>query len=183
MQRLFSLSALLPRWGRSFSSASTDYAVALKKAAELDTENGLLPKEAGFTAGIPMGTFTRKARIYSPARTASQSGLARTIVYASSTPTWKIEFDTLSKWENPLMGWTSTADPLENVGRTSLAFYTKEEAQRFCDKHGWTWEVEDPNPRRQARQKRYAQYGDNYGTRRGGIPDLSTLKSNRPPAK
>lgn len=27
------------------------------------------------------------------------------------------------------MGWTSTADPLENVARTSLAFYTRQVGQ------------------------------------------------------
>ncbi len=29
------------------------------------------------------------------------------------------------------MGWTSTADPLENVARASLFFYTKEQAIEF----------------------------------------------------
>lgn len=29
------------------------------------------------------------------------------------------------------MGWTSTADPLENVARASLFFYTKEQAMDF----------------------------------------------------
>lgn len=35
------------------------------------------------------------------------------------------------RWENPLMGWTSTADTLENVGRASLFFYNKEQAIEF----------------------------------------------------
>lgn len=39
------------------------------------------------------------------------------------------------------MGWTSTADPLENVGRSSLLFHTKEEAVAFCRKHGWEAQV------------------------------------------
>ncbi len=87
------------------------------------------------------------------------------------------------------MGWTSTADTLENVGRAALNFYTKvprcllaltehasirarsqpgtincvqEEAVRFCVKHGWEYTVDEPNLRRTTRQKRYAQYGDNY---------------------
>jgi hypothetical protein len=29
------------------------------------------------------------------------------------------------RWINPLMGWTSTSDPLENVSRAALQFYTK----------------------------------------------------------
>jgi len=37
----------------------------------------------------------------------------------------------LPRWQNPLMGWTSTGDLLENVARANLAFYTKEEAINF----------------------------------------------------
>ncbi|KXZ44733.1 hypothetical protein GPECTOR_63g58 [Gonium pectorale] len=184
MQR-YVLSSLLPRLpfgAAGFATVATDYGVALKKSAELVTpsESTIQPKEGGYTTGVPMSTFTRQARIYCPARTASQSGLARTVDNASTTPVWKIEFETLSKWENPLMGWTSTADPLENVGRTALAFHTKEEAQRFCEKHGWGYTVDEPNIRRITRQKRYSQYGDNFSVKRNGVPDLSTLRSNRP---
>jgi len=45
-------------------------------------------------------------------------------------------------WENPLMGWTSTGDVLEGIrSENGLAFYTKEEAIKFCQKHGWDFEV------------------------------------------
>ena len=50
---------------------------------------------------------------------------------------WRIEFETESKWENPLMGWTSTADSLENVGRMTMAFDSKvrrRERERECVK-------------------------------------------------
>ena len=66
------------------------------------------------------------------------------------------------RWANPLMGWTSSSDTLENVGRSSLFFYTKEEAMRFCEKHGWSYQVDEPNQRRTARQKRYNAYSDNF---------------------
>lgn len=66
------------------------------------------------------------------------------------------------RWVNPLMGWTSSADPLENVARASLRFYTQDEAIAFCKKHGWEYEVETPNPRSSKRPKRFSQYGDNY---------------------
>ncbi|GIL65020.1 hypothetical protein Vafri_18869 [Volvox africanus] len=182
MQRI--VSALLPRvpiGSASFATVASDYGIAIKKSAELvsPAEASIQAKEAGFTAGIPMTTYSRKARIYCPARTPCQSGLGRTVDNASTTPVWKIEFETLTKWENPLMGWTSTADPLENVGRAALAFHTKEEAQRFCEKHGWSYTVDLPSIRRTVRQKRYASYGDNFGVKRNGVPDLSTLRSNR----
>jgi hypothetical protein len=44
-----------------------------------------------------------------------------------------------------MMGWTSTSDPLENVGRASLLFHTKEEAIMFCQKHGWEAQVGGPS--------------------------------------
>ena len=45
------------------------------------------------------------------------------------------------RWENPLIGWTSTADPLDNVGRATLCFHTQQDAEDFCRKHGWQYEV------------------------------------------
>ncbi len=38
-----------------------------------------------------------QARIYSPARTASQSGLARTLHNSAPAPAWKIAFETTGK--------------------------------------------------------------------------------------
>jgi NADH dehydrogenase (ubiquinone) Fe-S protein 4 len=135
-------------------------------------------KEIGMCAGVPLETFKRKARIYTSARTAGQQGMANTIYNNKGRP-WRIGFETQDKWINPLMGWTSTADPLENVARASLFFYTKEEAIAFCNKHGWEPVVEDPKPRRADRQKRFAGYGENFSVKRGGIPDLSNYPSNR----
>ena len=42
------------------------------------------------------------------------------------------------RWSNPLMGWTSTADPMSNV---QLTFSTPEQAIKFCKKRGWKYEV------------------------------------------
>ena len=42
----------------------------------------------------------RMVRIFVPARNAMQSG-------SYKTHTWRIEFDTKERWENPLMGWAS----------------------------------------------------------------------------
>ena len=44
---------------------------------------------------------TRLVRIYVPARNAMQSG-------TFGTRKWRIDFDTRERWENPLMGWSST---------------------------------------------------------------------------
>lgn len=61
------------------------------------------------------------------------------------------------------MGWTSTADPLENTFRSGkVQFYTKEQAIEFCEKHGWRYEVLGYNDRHKDRPKRFSTYGDNF---------------------
>jgi NADH dehydrogenase (ubiquinone) Fe-S protein 4 len=88
------------------------------------------------TAGAPTEqTQTRRARIFVPARTAMQSG-----TWQAST--WKIEWDTRERWENPLMGWCSSADPLSNL---NIEFTTKEDAIRYCERLGWQYDVEEPH--------------------------------------
>ncbi|CAO2610584.1 NADH dehydrogenase [ubiquinone] iron-sulfur protein 4, mitochondrial [Lemmus lemmus] len=84
---------------------------------------------------------TRKVRIFVPARNNMQSGV-------NNTKKWKLEFDTRERWENPLMGGASTADPLSNM---VLTFSTKEDAIAFAEKkNGWSYDVEEkkvPKPK------------------------------------
>ena len=54
---------------------------------------------------------------------------------------WRLEFETRERWENNLMGWASTGDPLSNM---IVDFATKEEAVAFVQKNGWDYWVEDP---------------------------------------
>ena len=49
---------------------------------------------------------------------------------------WKIEFDTQERWENPTMGWGSTADPYSNT-TSWLNFKTREQAIQFAERQGW----------------------------------------------
>lgn len=185
LQRAAAGASSLWRHGlaRAYSSTSSDYTLAMQKAYEISqTPEVTVSSEVGYTSGAPLSTYSRKVRIFSPARTASQSGMARTL--AAPAPSWRIEFETMEKWINPLIGWTSTADPMENVARSSLVFYTKEEAVAFATKHGWeVASVQEPNAKRTDRQKRYQSYGDKYSTKRGGLPDLSTLRGNLQGAK
>ncbi|EPQ09713.1 NADH dehydrogenase [ubiquinone] iron-sulfur protein 4, mitochondrial [Myotis brandtii] len=91
---------------------------------------------------------TRKVRIFVPARNNMQSGV-------NNTKKWKMEFDTRERWENPLMGWASTADPLSNM---VLTFSTKEDAMAFAEKNGWSYDVEEkkvPKPKSKS-------YGANF---------------------
>ena len=66
-----------------------------------------------------------------------------------------MDWDILGKghrWENPLMGWQSSADAMQG---THVNFKTKEEAIRFADKQGYEYFVQEPNTRKIA-PKAYA---------------------------
>ncbi|KAK1422064.1 hypothetical protein QVD17_24930 [Tagetes erecta] len=90
--------------------------------------------EIGTVSGIPEEHLQRRVLIYSPARTASQQG-------AGKVGKWKINFLSVQKWENPLMGWTSTGDPYANVGDSALSFSSEEDAKAFAERHGWNYTV------------------------------------------
>ena len=60
------------------------------------------------------------------------------------------------------MGWTSTADQLDHVGRSAMQFWSKEDCIAFCEKHGWEYEIQEPNVRSKVRSKRFPSYGDNF---------------------
>ncbi|BAT75690.1 hypothetical protein VIGAN_01359700 [Vigna angularis var. angularis] len=92
------------------------------------------PGEIGMVSGIPQEHLRRRVVIYSPARTASQQG-------SGKVGRWKINFLSTQKWENPLMGWTSTGDPYAHVGDSALTFDSAEAAKAFAEKHGWEYSV------------------------------------------
>ncbi|PON91136.1 NADH dehydrogenase ubiquinone Fe-S protein 4, mitochondrial [Trema orientale] len=98
----------------------------------------LRPAEIGMISGIPEEHLRRRVIIYSPARTATQQG-------SGKVGKWKINFLSTHKWENPLMGWTSTGDPYANVGEAALTFDSEEAAKAFAEKYGWQYEVKKPH--------------------------------------
>nr|GEX72968.1 NADH dehydrogenase [ubiquinone] iron-sulfur protein 4, mitochondrial [Tanacetum cinerariifolium] len=107
--------------------------------------------EIGAVAGIPDEHLKRRVLIYSPARTASQQG-------AGKVGKWKINFMSTQKWENPLMGWTSTGDPYANVGDAALSFTSEEDAKAFAEKHGWNYTVK----KHQTPLLKAKAYSDNF---------------------
>lgn len=89
------------------------------------------------------------ARIYRPAKTAMQSGLAK-------TQKWILEFESKgTRYREPLMGWTGTQDTQPQV---RLKFTTLQEAQAYAKKHDLKCHVEEP---REAALKPKS-YGDNF---------------------
>ncbi|KAG6603002.1 nadh dehydrogenase [Phytophthora cinnamomi] len=94
------------------------------------------PEEAAVVSGTGEWSVGRKAKLFKPARNQMQSGIHQ-------TKHWEIRFESPRTWANPLMGWTSTADPY--IGLVTK-FDTQEAAERFAKKQGWELEVAEPAP-------------------------------------
>lgn len=115
-------------------------------------------------------TVQLQVTIFKPSRVATQQGLGNTME-------WKIDFGVKDKWENPLMGWVSTGDPVACVGNATLTFDTKDAAIAFCKKYGWAYEVVEPNENSKTRPQRFQGYADNFSVKRGGLPILPGAKA------
>ncbi|XP_011265120.2 NADH dehydrogenase [ubiquinone] iron-sulfur protein 4, mitochondrial [Camponotus floridanus] len=125
------------------SKEETEYLEALKNPITVTDEN------VGYVSGVPEEHIkTRRVRIYQPAKSAMQSG-------TNNTQFWQMDFDTRERWENPLMGWTSSGDPMSNI---QVNFATKEEAIAHCKKMGWEYYVQKPN----LNQPKPRSYGINF---------------------
>ena len=75
------------------------------------------------------------ARIYKPARSAMQSGQAR-------TKDWVLEHEQSSAREiDPLMGWTSSRDTQQQI---RLTFETQDEAIAYAQRNGLPYTVAEP---------------------------------------
>lgn len=95
------------------------------------------------------------ARIYMPARTATQSGTARTKL-------WVLEFDPeMPREVEPLMGWTSSGDMKSQI---RLRFGSKEEAIAYAERNGLAYRVEEPLPA----TRKIQSYSDNFKSSRLG---------------
>jgi hypothetical protein len=93
------------------------------------------------------------ARIYKPARTAMQSGTAK-------TKEWLLEFEPEQAREvEPLMGWTSSGDMRQQV---QLRFDSAEEAVAYCERHGIPYQVTESK----APTRRTISYSDNFAFKR-----------------
>merc|ERR1711997_212736 len=104
-----------------------------KKMEGLITVDGAI-QDISDVSGVPEEHIKeRYVRIYRPAKNAMQSG-------THGIKRWKIEFESRERWENNLMGWASSGDPLSNM---LVDFASKEEAIAFVEKNGWTYFVEE----------------------------------------
>ena len=97
------------------------------------------------------------ARIYVPARNATQSGRRKGDV-------WVLEFEPEKPVEiEPLMGWHSNRDMRSQL---SLKFASREEAEQYARKNGIAYQIMAAPAKRKFRPKSYA---DNfrYGRKKG----------------
>ena len=95
------------------------------------------------------------ARIYRPAKTATQSGKAK-------ASRWLLEFEREDAPEiEPLMGWTSGT---ETRAQVKLWFASEEEAVAYAQRHGLAYRVEKPNDT----TRKTVSYSDNFKSTRIG---------------
>ena len=77
----------------------------------------------------------KKAKIYIPSKTATQSGRGK-------LKKWILEFETRDPSINPLMGWETSSDTLEEV---ILKFSSKEKAIEYAKKNNISYKIIEPN--------------------------------------
>ena len=80
----------------------------------------------------------KKAKIYIPSKTATQSGLGK-------EDKWILEFDSKDTTINPLMGWESSID---TMGEVKLEFSTKDKAIEYAKNNNISYKVIEPNKRK-----------------------------------
>ena len=90
----------------------------------------------------------KKAKIYIPSKTATQSGRGK-------LKKWVLEFETKDSSVNPFMGWETSTDTLEEV---VLKFSTKEQAIDYAKKNNIDFELIEPNKRKVTLKS----YADNF---------------------
>ena len=93
------------------------------------------------------------ARIYRPAKTAMQSGRAK-------TRDWLLEFEpSAARRVDPLTGWTQSTDM---NGQVRLSFDSAEEAVAYAERHGIPFRLHEP----QDPPLILKAYADNFATGR-----------------
>ncbi len=90
----------------------------------------------------------KKAKIYIPSKTAMQSGRGK-------LKKWVLQFETKDPSINPLMGWETSTDTLEEV---ILKFSTKEQALEYAENNNISYTVVEP------KKKEFVikSYADNF---------------------
>ncbi|XP_058799813.1 NADH dehydrogenase [ubiquinone] iron-sulfur protein 4, mitochondrial [Phymastichus coffea] len=125
--------------------SSKEHSEKMKGLITIESEENYV----GIVSGVPEEHIkTRTVYIYQPAKNAMQSG-------TNNINFWQISFDTRERWENRLMGWCSSGDPLQ---ATRVNFQTEQEAVEHCKRMGWNYIVRKPN----RNDPKPRSYGNNF---------------------
>ncbi|PGH02965.1 hypothetical protein AJ79_07502 [Helicocarpus griseus UAMH5409] len=135
-----------PDYNATVDHGTSTFSPVPKRVMDGSEPSGAVP--AAVLSGAPTDLQARTVRIFRPAKPATQSG-------TWGSHLWRMDWDILQKghrWENPLMGWQSSADAMQG---THLNFSSKEDAIAFAEKQGYEYFVQEPNERA-FRPKAYA---------------------------
>ncbi|KAJ5585458.1 uncharacterized protein N7459_005258 [Penicillium hispanicum] len=128
-----------PDYEATIDHGTSQFSPVPKRVMDGSEPGDTLP--AAVLSGAPTDLQARTVRIYRPTKPASQSGTWH-------GHHWRMDWDILQKghrWENPLMGWQSSADCMQG---THMKFKSKEDAIAFAQKQGYEYFVQEPNERR-----------------------------------
>ncbi|TFL01327.1 NADH-ubiquinone oxidoreductase 21kDa subunit [Pterulicium gracile] len=152
-QSLSRTATLALRYNSNSNSNSSDIPKKLEHASSAITPAPVTKDVlvADVISGAPSELRHRSVRIFQPTRNTMQSGSAK-------GTKWRIDFDILQgagRWENPLMGWASSADYIQGL---RMSFRSKEDAIHFAEKQGWDYYVQQPTVKRIPNKN----YSENY---------------------
>ena len=140
------------RFSRLISSnAITDVPNAKMTAAEMTETTVPAVPHAEVCSGAPADLTQRTVLIFMPSPTTTQSSPHRNNLYRLE---FHPESNSRTRWENPLMGWASTADTMQAV---RLWFRSQDEAVYFAEKQGWSWEIVEAVEEKKVGKKEYAE--------------------------
>ncbi|KKK15475.1 hypothetical protein P175DRAFT_0481006 [Aspergillus ochraceoroseus IBT 24754] len=128
-----------PDYAATIDQATSKFSPVPKRVMDGSEPGETVP--AAVLSGAPTDLQARTVRIYRPTKPATQSGTWH-------SHQWRMDWDILQKghrWENPLMGWQSSADCMQG---THLNFKSKEDAILFAQKQGYEYFVQEPNVRK-----------------------------------
>lgn len=119
--------------------------------------------------GVPLSQLnTRMVKIFNQSQGVQNGN--------QNTMSWKMQWEDnqTKRWTNPLMGWSSTNDPLSNTHMT-MEFHSSDAAVRFCEQNGWKYTVVQPKPHAEL-VRTPKKYADNFKWKGGPghrpFPDL-----------
>jgi len=117
--------------------------------------------------GVTAADRGRTCRIYKRARPAGQQFNNDAEGYTF----WRVEFiNEGARWNNPLMGWTSTSDGYTNQHMDRFVFDTKDSAEKWCKRQGFKYLIQADQKSRKRAKSYSATFGLNGPPKDNWVP-------------